>query len=535
MQNSNGHHPENTKQSSFRFSLALKIVTPVVCVIAAACLFLFTMYSRRAQELGNEYLRQGLENFATSKVEELAEPLWNFQTDFLMRLMRSYRDNDNLLYIGLYDTRGNLVAEETDISDVPYSNVLTTERSLNRTAGTESFDLGRLVVKYHNGKQLIVQKNRRESDIAFTAVLMTILAGAIWLSVHLLVGRPLRRIRKSLDENTASNKRTPLSWDSRDELGEVVRAYNTLLREVEQQTSALVSMNATLRYEVENRIIAEKELAKIHDELEHKVAMRTMELNIANQELIELDNQRAAFLSSASHELRTPLAAVLGFATLIKKNFNRHFMPLTEQYGLESQARTMNKNLAIIATEGGRLTRLIDDLLDLNKIEAGRMEWRDEELDVGKEMRRAVQTMRSMVDGKPDLEMSAEPDSLLPPLTCDPDRFQQLLTNLLSNAVKHTEKGTIRLSAKAGHNTIRIKVSDTGKGIPEEDRKLIFQRFYQIGGGKTYKPSGTGLGLAICRQIVKHYGGSISLTSKMGEGTTFTVELPSDRNIPQLY
>lgn len=516
-------------------SLALKIVTPVVGVIAVTCVFLFTIYSKRLEDQGNTYLRHELESYATSKAAELSEPLWNFQTDLISRLMHSYLDNRNLLAIELYDFKGELVAQENKEDTAAFSTVMVAERLLSRTAGGEEFDLGRLVVKYHDGNIMADLANRRGSDIAFSLVLMVILAGTIWFTVHLLVGRPLKRIQRSLRENTAQNKRTPLSWSSRDELGDVVFAYNGLLQEIEHQTSALMSMNTTLRYEVENRIIAERELAKVHEGLEHEVAMRTLELNLANQELIDLDLQRAAFLSSASHELRTPLAAVLGFATLIKKSFSKFFMPYAEERAINDKGEVILNNLDIISTEGGRLTRLIDDLLDLNKIEAGHMEWRDAELDVTEEVHRAMATMHTAVDNNPGLDLRVSTGAHMPPLTFDPDRFQQILINLLSNAIKHTQAGIIRLTAEEDYGIIRITITDTGSGIPRDDLQFIFHKFYQSGSDHTYKPTGTGLGLPICKNIVEHYGGDISVKSEMGVGTTFIVELPSNRNIPKIY
>lgn len=523
------------KRSTFTSSLAFKIVIPVVGVIALTCLFLFAIYSKRLEAQGNEMLRRQLASYATSKAAELTEPLWSFQSELIYQLMHSYRDNQNLFSVRLYDLNDQLIEQEVDICNIPYSMVITTERLLTKKTGGEEFKLGKLVIQYHDGVIMADIKNRSESDIAFTCVLMAILAGTIWLSIHVLIGRPLRRIKTSLDENMGKGERMPLKWSSHDELGDVVIAYNSLLHEVEMQTSALINMNKTLRFEVENRIIAEKELSKVHDQLEHTVAMRTLELNLANHELLDLDQQRAAFLSSASHELRTPLAAVLGFATLIKKHFNKFFMPVADEHALRKKGEVILNNLDIINREGGRLTRLIDDLLDLNKIEAGHMEWRDSELNIPMEIHRSVMTMNSAVENNPNVNLKVTMGEEFPSLIFDPDRFQQLLINLLSNAIKHTKAGVVRLEAGSDQHTVTITVSDTGKGIPKDDLEFIFHKFYQSGDDPTYRPTGTGLGLPICKNIVEHYGGEISVQSEMGAGSTFTVTLPANLDVPKMF
>lgn len=192
-------------------------------------------------------------------------------------------------------------------------------------------------------------------------------------------------------------------------------AYNTLLYEVEQQTEKLVSVNRALHQEVAQRKEAESRLAKAHDELEDKVALRTVELEEANRRLVDLDKQRSAFLSSASHELRTPLAAILGFSVLVRKHFSRYFMPAATTSVLMKRGKVILSNLEIIAKEGDRLTRLINDLLDLNKIKAGRMEWRDTLLNVEDEIHRSLRTMESTFAQQPEVAVTTDVKSGLPP------------------------------------------------------------------------------------------------------------------------
>jgi len=282
--------------------------------------------------------------------------------------------------------------------------------------------------------------------------------------------------------------------------------------------------------DVTERKQAEEALRQARDDLEIQVATRTLALRRANERLLELDRQRASFLSSASHELRTPLTSVLGFAKLARRTFVRHFAPLATPDGtLGKKAAIIENNLTIIEQEGERLTRLINDLLDLNKIEAGRMEWRDARLDVGQELQAAATAMQGAFAARPRVHFSLQVSPDAGYIVADRDRLRQIVLNLLSNAVKFTDRGYVRLVAEAlPDGGLGIRVEDSGQGMSEEDLMRIFQKFYQ--GQSVYregaKIEGTGLGLAICKNIVEHYGGRIRAESRPDRGSVFIVEFP---------
>ncbi len=273
-------------------------------------------------------------------------------------------------------------------------------------------------------------------------------------------------------------------------------------------------------------------------ELEKRVAERTRdlaqkaaELEEANKRLLELDRLKSSFLSSVSHELRTPLTSILGFSKLIARDFGKSFAPLGDEIpGLSAKASRVKGNLRIIEEETERLTLLINDLLDLAKIEEGRIAWRDAPVTPFDLIERAVAAISGEASRKPGVTLSASAAPALPSLMVDRDRILQVLINLLNNAVKFTDTGRIDISASPlPDGGTRFCVSDEGPGVPEGDRLKVFDKFYQVIHGDTLmnKPKGTGLGLSICKQIVEHYGGSIRVEPRDGPGSAFIVEFPA--------
>jgi len=286
-----------------------------------------------------------------------------------------------------------------------------------------------------------------------------------------------------------------------------------------------------------NRMITA--VRKFHQELEDKVKERTKELlqktkelEEANERLKELDRTKSAFLSSVSHELRTPLTSILGFAKLIYKDFTKFFAPLAgDDKKLKKKANRISDNLSIIVREGERLTRLINDVLDLAKIESGRIEWNDSLFNLKEVLEDAAKSVSGQFSEKPGVELKVDLPEKLPDIYADRDRLQQVFINLLNNAAKFTDKGHVRLWAVSKNGTVLVGVEDTGCGIPKEDLGKVFDKFHQVIHGDTLKdkPKGTGLGLAICKQIVEHYNGKIWVESELGKGSTFFVELPVQR------
>jgi len=241
----------------------------------------------------------------------------------------------------------------------------------------------------------------------------------------------------------------------------------------------------------------------------------------------EVDRMKTEFISTVSHELRTPLTSVLGFAKIIRKKFVEDILPRLDASDQKARraAGQIGDNLGIIVSEGERLTELVNDVLDIAKMESGKIEWDLQPVTIAEVVERSVTATSALIDQK-GLSLSVDVGFGLPSFLGDRDRLIQVMLNLISNAVKFTAQGGITIRAFIEGEMIRVGVSDTGPGISERDQEIIFEKFKQAGDTLTEKPKGTGLGLPICRQIVDRHGGRIWVESAPGQGSVFWFSLP---------
>ena len=241
----------------------------------------------------------------------------------------------------------------------------------------------------------------------------------------------------------------------------------------------------------------------------------------------EVDQMKTDFISTVSHELRTPLTSVLGFAKLIQKKLEDVVLPgvTVESKKTERAVRQVRENLGIIVAEGERLTSLINDVLDISKIEAGKIDWNIQPTSVAEVVDRAI-SATSVLAQTNSLELVCQVDSGLPEVMCDRDRLIQVMINLISNAIKFTTHGSIICRAYHQGSEVILSIIDTGIGLASDDLERVFEKFTQVGKVMTDKPSGTGLGLPICKQIIEYHNGRIWADSVSGQGSTFSVALP---------
>ncbi len=253
------------------------------------------------------------------------------------------------------------------------------------------------------------------------------------------------------------------------------------------------------------------QLQASYADLERKVEERTRELEVANQ-------HKSEFLANMSHELRTPLNAVIGFSEVLKEGM---FGELNEK---------QLEYVKDIYASGHHLLSLINDILDLSKVEAGRMELQLSQFDLQSALSNALTLVKERAT-RHGIRLKTDIDDQIGNIEADERKVKQIVVNLLSNAVKFTpEGGEISLYAHRHNGAVEISISDTGIGIAREDQDLVFEEFHQVTGNSDQKREGTGLGLSLAKRFVELHGGKIGLTSEVGKGTTFTFTLP-ERNL----
>jgi PAS domain S-box-containing protein len=299
------------------------------------------------------------------------------------------------------------------------------------------------------------------------------------------------------------------------------RVWIAWTNRIVRNEQGLVSEILSIGTDVTEQRRSEEAIRELNATLEQRVARRTAELAVAKDRAEAADRVKSAFLATMSHELRTPLNSIIGFTGIMLQELAG---PLNDE---------QRKQLGMVRDSSRHLLALINDVLDISKIEAGQLDVSSVPFDLRASIEKAVSLAQPLADKK-DLTLTATLAPQLGELVSDPRRVEQVLLNLLSNAIKFTDKGSVTLTADvlpAAERTavpaIRIAVADTGIGIKPQDLAELFQPFRQVDTGLARQHEGTGLGLAICRRLAGLLGGEIEAKSEWGEGSVFTLTLPA--------
>lgn len=335
-----------------------------------------------------------------------------------------------------------------------------------------------------------------------SGVLAGVLAfGVFYVITTRIILSPVRVLRETAERVSTGELNIRSDIRTGDEFEELSETFNLMLANLKSSQDQLRQINKSLD-------------------------LKLNELAASNVFLEQSNRLKSEFLANVSHELRTPLNSILGFAEVIQE--------LDEDGGDDNDAARLEKRLRYlhnIITSGRSLLELINDLLDLAKIEAGRLEIAVEQTSVADVCEGLMTLVRPQAEKK-NIELVVQVSPTLPPIETDPGRFQQIIFNFLSNAVKFTPQGgRITLAAERvrtpeSGDQVRVSVSDTGPGISEEDQQIIFEKFRQVDASHTRRHAGTGLGLAICRELAALLGGTVKVSSEIGVGSTFTLTLP---------
>lgn len=342
--------------------------------------------------------------------------------------------------------------------------------------------------------------------VLFVSLLAALLVSSVFRSA---VAKPivhLAEIARIVSHDRNYSLRATPTRGGGGELSTLIGAFNEMMAQIQQNEGAL---------------------RQAHDQLEQRVQERTAELEAAKKEVEEFSESvlhakeelersskfKDQFLSTMSHELRTPLNAVLGFSDLL----------MEERYGPLNERQ--RRYVTHIHTGGKHLLSLINDILDLSKIEAGRLQLTIESVRLQSSFAEVLDTMRPLSDKKTQVLLQSSTGDYN--VHADPTRLKQVLMNLIGNAIKFTpEGGTIELVARKKGDAIRVEVRDSGPGIPQDEQSRIFEAFYRLRqSGQAVE--GTGLGLAITQRLVELHGGQLGIESEMGRGSCFYFTLPT--------
>jgi len=283
------------------------------------------------------------------------------------------------------------------------------------------------------------------------------------------------------------------------------------------QTVGLAASHAInltrLREEMDVRRKTDEALRLLNTDLERRVTERTAELAEAKERAEAADHLKSAFLATMSHELRTPLNSIIGFTGVILQGIAG---PLNDE---------QKKQMQMVKNSANHLLALINDVLDLSKIEAGQLTLKSQDFEPAVSLEKVVRSIHPLVDAR-GLSLLLEVASDVPVISNDQRRLEQVLLNLLSNAIKFTETGEIAVRCRSVGKFLYFSVSDTGIGIRDEDLANLFQPFRQLESGLSRRFEGTGLGLSICKKLIELMGGEIGVESSAGKGSTFYFTLP---------
>ncbi len=389
-----------------------------------------------------------------------------------------------------------------------------------------------IVLNYFQYENFSLGVNKIPAEMMFllSSAIFSVSLGMLVFIMDISIVSPLAKLKKAVYDIRMGNLHTTIDIKSNDEIGQLAEALNEIIIDMtrfREKTEKLENQNKDM-----DKLIYSK-TKELNDKIEDLTKMKTAILNMMEdtddtnikllvsqeklkksvEELKELDVRKDQFISVAAHELKTPITAIRGFSDLLH----------SEKIANDVNAR--NRYLNIINSEIKRLGRLIDDILDLSRIDIGKIRLTTEDVDIYEVMER-VKGMTSINIREKGLDYNFDIQKDLPHIMNDKERLEQILLNLVNNATKFTDTGSITISAYKENYNIHFAIKDTGIGIPKKDLEKIGERFYQVESHLTRKAGGAGLGLSICKEILKIMNGRLLIESEVDKGSTFHVILP---------
>lgn len=506
---------EGRKRISLRTSLIISI-----SLVHAVLMGLFVYHStRESRELISEEVKGGARSFSRMLAATATNAILSRDISSLHEYVEKTGKERNVSYAIIEDSDGTVLAS-TDRKFDGY--VLTDEVSRKAGSSTEElfqqtgsvFDVAVPVIL--DGKKLglvrvgvstgaMMQKIAAVKRDGIVMTFFAILVGSmVAVFIALRVTKGLGSLRKVAGEMTGGNLDMRAQIDSYREVNELAYAFN-------QMADSIQERDEELQQNFEELEFAHEELQSVNEEME----TANEELSQANERVMEADRLKSEFLANMSHELRTPLNSVIALSGILLARLDG---------GLNDE---QEKQINIIQRSGKNLLELINDILDLSKIESGKVEVHIAEFHVDDVVDDAMTLITPMASEKM-IDVAFTKDGSIPTIRSDRNKMKQILLNLLSNAVKFTPKGgSVRIGARNKDGSVELRVTDTGIGITRENLDKIFDEFRQLDGSTTREYGGTGLGLAITRRLAELLGGETIVESELGKGSTFTINIPA--------
>ncbi len=452
---------------------------------------------------------------------------------------------DILEYILVYDANNNVLAH-TFLTDSPEEilrlHVHADDEELfeiieHKLGDTNIIDVvytmrdeTRLIGYIHVGYKKTYVENivsQIVTVLIFVILLVSLFTGFLGFFASDIIARPIKKLSKGMREISSGNLDVELDIRTGDELEILGNAFNKMAKDLKESQQKLRMHGKELESRVEartselNEKIDEMQKAKkailnmMNDteELNKKLIQAQTQLNQNVKELKETDVKKNQFMSVAAHELKTPMTSIHGFSQILQ---NRD---------IAKNPKKREKYLKIIEHETLRLVKIVNDVLDLSRVDMGVVNFEISSVDVTS-LVGAVRTEMAIQVREKGLKFEYNVEKNLPKIYTDKERLTQVLINLISNAVKYTPKGTITLNVSKEQDELRFVVKDTGLGIAKNNQDRIFERFYQVDSSYTRSAGGVGLGLSLCKEFIELLGGKMWCESAPGKGSEFQFTLP---------
>ena len=547
----------------FRASIKTKLTLVISLLVLGFILFNVVIYPTWTRELVLDQAKLSARQVAETASYALGPNLTHGRTREVAKILQGVQQKvPAFQFSAVYDAAGKTLdstpnvpgwlAQERPKVPLTVARVMTRGELLVVTApifyeDPQTSMVGVLTMGFSTeDTEAAISRNIRASLLVGGVILVLGVFVAAFLSNRYL--RPVLQLTQAAQAVASGNLESPpVEVRTRDELEDLSKAFQLMTDRLKVSRDEIERQNRLLEYRVQERtrqlmetiweleeiranleqLVQERtrgleqsrgELKAWAETLEEKVEEKTQELQTLNQNLLtsyqklqEVDRLKDEFRANMSHELRTPLNSIIGFSGMLLQD---------EQLGQE-----LRDDIQIIYQNGRTLLGLIDQILDLSKIEAGKMEMELVEMDPIQILDEVRGMAQGLVKERPIKLAYQRPDGPYRVLG-DPERLRQVFNNLVGNAVKFTEAGEVRIQAETEGHTFRVHIQDTGIGMTEDEMARLFRPFQQVDGSITRRFGGTGLGLAISQRIMGYMHGHISVRSEKGRGSTFTVEMP---------